>query len=134
MTEASTAEAAVLRANAELLRSIDSGDWDAYEALCDESITCFEPEAQGHLVQGLPFHKFYFDLTSAFGNPPAPVGRQSTMSSPLVRVVGELAVICYVRVVQKLDETSAPITSVADETRVWRNVNGVWKHIHFHRS
>ena len=27
------------------------------QAFCDESLTCFEPEAEGHLVQGLPFHK-----------------------------------------------------------------------------
>ena len=135
MAEKSTVEAEVLNANAVLLRSIDLGDWQSYEELCDAAITCFEPEARGHLVQGLPFHKFYFDLVNAFGSSPAPsVGRQSTMSSPNVRVVGDMAVLCYVRVVQKLDEAGSPVTAVSDETRIWRKVGDNWKHIHFHRS
>ena len=29
--------------------------------LCDPHLTAFEPEAIGNLVEGLEFHKFYFD-------------------------------------------------------------------------
>lgn len=29
--------------------------------LCDFSMTCFEPETKGNLVQGLEFHKFYME-------------------------------------------------------------------------
>ena len=29
--------------------------------LCDPNMTAFEPEAIGNLVEGLEFHKFYFD-------------------------------------------------------------------------
>jgi len=29
--------------------------------VCDPNMTCFEPEAKGHLVEGMEFHKFYFD-------------------------------------------------------------------------
>jgi len=29
--------------------------------LCDPHLTAFEPEALGNLVEGLEFHKFYFD-------------------------------------------------------------------------
>lgn len=32
-----------------------------FRTLCDPKITCFEPETIGNLVEGLDFHKFYFD-------------------------------------------------------------------------
>jgi hypothetical protein len=32
-----------------------------YRELMDESVTCFEPEAKGCLIEGLEFHKFYFN-------------------------------------------------------------------------
>ena len=32
-----------------------------FRSLCDPKITCFEPETIGNLVEGLDFHKFYFD-------------------------------------------------------------------------
>ena len=38
-----------------LLESIVAGDWKTYTSLVAWDITCFEPEARGHLVEGLPF-------------------------------------------------------------------------------
>lgn len=35
--------------------------------LCDFSMTCFEPETKGNLVQGLEFHKFYLENGELFG-------------------------------------------------------------------
>jgi len=29
--------------------------------MCDPSVTAFEPEALGNLVEGLDFHRFYFE-------------------------------------------------------------------------
>lgn len=122
------AEAELLKLSRQLLDSIDSGNWAAYVELCDPSITCFEPEANGHLVEGMPFHKFYFDL-------PGPgTAKQSTIVSPKVRVFGDGAVVTYVRAVQKLTADGAPVTVCADETRVWQRIGGSWKHVHFHRS
>jgi ketosteroid isomerase-like protein len=121
-------QAEVLEANRKLLATIDKGDWSAYAALCDESITCFEPEANGHLASGLPFHKYYFDL------PGSPTPRLSSIASPHVRMLGETgAVVSYVRLVQKLVDGS-PVTVASDETRVWQKTAGGWKHVHFHRS
>ena len=119
----------VLAASRKLLASIDSGNWAEYVKLCDETITCFEPEALGHLVAGLPFHEFYFKLPGN-GTP-----RQSTMASPDVRVLSDTsAVVTYVRLTQKLDGQGAPVSVRAMETRVWQKQNGVWKHVHFHRT
>lgn len=45
----SAAEAELLAVSQRLLDSIADRDWGAYSELCDESLTCFEPEA-GWLV------------------------------------------------------------------------------------
>ncbi len=122
-------EAEVLEANSKLLAAIDKGDWDEYAKLCCETITCFEPEANGHLIGGLPFHKYYFDL------PASNSVRQSSMASPHVRMLGETgAVLTYVRLVQKTGADGAPTTSASNETRIWQKTPDGWKHIHFHRS
>ncbi|SFI98167.1 DUF4440 domain-containing protein [Planctomicrobium piriforme] len=125
---ATTPESELLDASLKLLKAIDAGDWKTYAEFCDENITCFEPEANGHLVVGLPFHKFYFDLPSS-GSP-----RLSSATSPSVRVIGDVGIVCYARLVQKLDASGDPVTVTADETRIWHKVGGKWKHIHFHRS
>lgn len=123
-----TTEAELLTLSRKLLTAIDGGDWATYASLCDESITCFEPEALGHLVAGLPFHKYYFDL------PAGKTPKQSTIASPHVRIVGDAAVVSYTRVVQKLDGQGSPVSVAAMETRVWQKTASGWKHVHFHRS
>jgi calcium/calmodulin-dependent protein kinase (CaM kinase) II len=123
-----SAEQELLAVSRKLLTAIDSGDWSTYASLCDESITCFEPEALGHLVTGLPFHKYYFDL------PAAKTSKQSTMASPQVRIMGDAAIVSYVRVVQKVDAQGSPVSAAAMETRVWQKTASGWKHVHFHRS
>ena len=112
----------------QLLDCIMSGDWKTYSDLCDESLTAFEPESAGQLVPGLAFHKFYFDR-GAGGGP-----RQATMCSPHVRLMGDVAVVSYVRLNQKLDPSGQPVTAAFDETRIWQRKDGRWKHVHFHRS
>jgi calcium/calmodulin-dependent protein kinase (CaM kinase) II len=111
-----------------LLKSIAAGDWDTYNSLCDPSLTAFEPEARGHLVAGMGFHRFYFDL-GAGASP-----RNTTISCPHVRLMGDVAVVSYVRLTQRLDGSGQPVTARFEETRVWQRQDGVWKHVHFHRS
>ena len=125
-----SAEVELLELSRKLLTSIDAGDWKTYVSLCDESITCFEPEALGHLVAGMPFHQFYFDLP---GTPTKPA-KQSSIASPHVRLMGDAAVVSYIRVVQKLDGSGAPLSTAAMETRVWQKTTAGWKHVHFHRT
>lgn len=119
----------LLALNQKLLESIVTADWKTYETLCDPSITCFEAEARGQVVVGMAFHKYYFDL----GAPAAK--KLVTMASPHVRMLGnDAAVISYVRLTQSLDASGSPQTSKFEETRVWQQIGGEWKHVHFHRS
>ena len=127
-TAGNTDQALLLELSHKLLKSIETQDWSTYASLCDEEITCFEPEALGHLVAGLPFHKFYFDLGGS-GRP-----RQSSIVSPNIRVIGDAALVTYVRLVQKVEADGAPVSVTVNETRVWQKKGGAWKHIHFHRS
>jgi hypothetical protein len=118
----------LLELNQRLLESIAAADWQAYQELCDPTLTAFEPEGRGHLIQGLDFHRFYFDLGRSEGP------RNTTMSTPLVRIMGDVAIVTYVRLVQSLDDSGVPVTSHCEETRVWQMQEGAWQHVHFHRS
>ncbi|KAG2442071.1 hypothetical protein HYH02_009862 [Chlamydomonas schloesseri] len=131
-----TAAAEVLARNQELLTAIAAGNYEKYATMCDPSMTCFEPEAVGHLVEGLDFHKYYFTMPSSA--PPAPDAPKphvlNTMASPHVRVVGDsCAIVSYIRLTQKM-VNGAPVTVQAEETRVWEKKNGSWIHVHMHRS
>ena len=111
-----------------LLDCITEGDWATYQELCDPSLTAFEPEALGHRVEGLPFHHFYFRLGGFRGE------HMTTITSPHVRVMGDVAVVSYVRLNQRVDADGRPMTVGSEETRVWQKRDTQWKHVHFHRS
>jgi calcium/calmodulin-dependent protein kinase (CaM kinase) II len=111
-----------------LLESIADGDWATYQELCDPTLTAYEPEAAGQLVEGLAFHRFYFELGGVRGK------HQTTMCAPHVRVMGDVAVVCYARLTQKLGREGEPVTTTTTETRVWQRREGRWRHVHFHRS
>ncbi len=120
--------AELLELNRRLLESIAAADWKTYAELCDPGLTCFEPEARGQLIEGMAFHKFYFDLGGGQSS-------NTTMASPHVRMLGsDSAVVAYVRLVQKLGGDDKPITVATQETRIWQRIDGQWKHVHFHRS
>lgn len=111
-----------------LLDAIATRDWATYEDLCAQDLTCFEAETEGALVEGLPFHRYYFDL-----GPGSP--KQTTIVAPHVRTLGEnAAVVSYVRLIQFLDDNGKPQTARFSETRVWERRDGRWVHVHFHRS
>ena len=112
-----------------LLDAIQRGDWDAYVELCDPSMTAFEPEARGHLVDGLGFHQFYFEQGGHLGR------HENTITAPHVRYLGDdAAVVSYVRLVQRVGESGQTSTGRYEETRVWHRQESRWWHVHFHRS
>lgn len=120
-----------------LLQSIDNGDYGVYKQLCDPALTAFEPEAQGHLVEGLAFHKFYFDIKKRF---PSSSTTHSRISSPKITLVGEdVALATYTRLCQSTGVDGIPFVEAFNETRVWQRKRDnagipVWKNVHFHRS
>ncbi len=122
----STAE--LLALTQRLLEAIAAGDWPTYEELCAPDLTAFEPEACGQLVEGLPFHHFYFRLPARSDH------RNTTMAGPKVRVMGDVAVVTYVRINQRAGADGVPRESAFAETRVWQRQGGRWRHVHFHRS
>jgi hypothetical protein len=126
MSDQETAE--LLRLSQRLLDSIAAGDWATYRELCDPGLTAFEPESQGQLVEGLDFHHFYFKL-GGFKGP-----NHTTLCAPRVRLMGEVAVVTYARLTQRIGQDGSPFTQGVQETRVWQKRDGRWKHVHFHRS
>ena len=118
----------VLALTRQLLDCIARGDWSTYQQLCDPTLTAFEPEALGHLVEGLPFHQFYFRLGGVAGE------HNTTLGSPHVRLMGDVAVVSYVRLNQRVNAEGRSMTVAFEETRVWQRREGRWWHVHFHRS
>lgn len=118
----------LLGLNQRLLDAIARADWNVYLDLCDPSLTCFEPEASGQLVEGLEFHHYYFKLGAA-AEP-----HHTTMCSPHVRILVDVAIVCYVRLNQRLQADGSPVIRAFEETRVWQRIGGAWRHVHFHRS
>jgi ketosteroid isomerase-like protein len=119
----------LLQLTHDLLGAISAGDWNAYVELCAEDLTCFEPEARGVCVEGLPFHKFYFDRGAQASR------FQATIADPKVRMLGpDAAVVAYTRLIQFASNSEPPMTERFEETRVWHRIDGTWKHVHFHRS
>jgi calcium/calmodulin-dependent protein kinase (CaM kinase) II len=118
----------LLELNQRLLDSIARADWNTYQELCDSALTAFEPEARGQLVEGMAFHHFYFTLGGAAGH------HHTTMCSPRVRLMGDVAIVTFVRLHQRVRADGSAWTAAFEETRVWQRQNGRWKHVHFHRS
>jgi hypothetical protein len=118
----------LLRLNQRLLDCIASADWPTYLDLCSPSLTAFEPEGMGQLIDGLEFHHFYFNLGGVKGS------NRTTMCSPRVRIMGDVAVVTYVRLNQRLASDRSPVSTCNEETRIWQRQDGRWKHVHFHRS
>ena len=126
-------EQEIIRLTQQLLTSITSGDYDTYCKLTDPRLTCFEPESKGNLVEGMEFHKYYFDNFYSPQQRNGPIN--TTILSPHVHILGEgVACIAYVRLSQRMLPNGQPVTLQSEETRVWAKKNGHWVNVHFHRS
>ncbi|KAK1788551.1 hypothetical protein P4O66_016967, partial [Electrophorus voltai] len=57
----------IIKVTEQLIEAISNGDFESYTKMCDPSVTAFEPEALGNLVEGLDFHRFYFENCAELG-------------------------------------------------------------------
>ncbi|XP_023105882.1 calcium/calmodulin-dependent protein kinase type II subunit beta isoform X3 [Prionailurus bengalensis] len=121
----------VIKITEQLIEAVNSGDFEAYAKICDPGLTSFEPEALGNLVEGMDFHRFYFENLLAKNSKPI----HTTILNPHVHVIGEdAACIAYIRLTQYIDGQGRPRTSQSEETRVWHRRDGKWQNVHFHCS
>ncbi|XP_042148210.1 calcium/calmodulin-dependent protein kinase type II alpha chain isoform X33 [Ixodes scapularis] len=121
----------IVKLTEQLIESINGGDYETYTKLCDPHLTAFEPEALGNLVEGMEFHKFYFDN----GAGKSYKSQNTTIINPTVHLLGDdAACIAYIRLMQYIDRAGIARTRQTEETRVWHRKDTKWQNVHFHRS
>ncbi|XP_031426595.1 calcium/calmodulin-dependent protein kinase type II subunit beta isoform X17 [Clupea harengus] len=121
----------IIKITEQLIEAINNGDFEAYAKICDPGLTSFEPEALGNLVEGMDFHRFYFENLLAKNSKPI----HTTILNPHVHLIGEdAACIAYIRLTQYVDGQGRPRSSQSEETRVWHRRESKWQNVHFHCS
>nr|XP_057913700.1 calcium/calmodulin-dependent protein kinase type II subunit beta-like isoform X3 [Doryrhamphus excisus] len=121
----------IIKITEQLIEAVNNGDFDAYSKICDPGLTSFEPEGLGNLVEGMDFHRFYFDNLLAKNSKPI----HTTILNPHVHMIGEdAACVAYIRLTQFVDVQGRPRSSQSEETRVWHRRDGRWQNVHFHCS
>ncbi|XP_035255741.1 calcium/calmodulin-dependent protein kinase type II subunit gamma isoform X23 [Anguilla anguilla] len=121
----------IIKITEQLIEAINNGDFEAYTRICDPGLTSFEPEALGNLVEGMDFHKFYFENLLSKNSKPV----HTTILNPHVHLIGEdAACIAYIRLTQYIDSQGRPRSSQSEETRVWHRRDAKWLNVHFHCS
>ena len=124
-------KAEVAAHNQLLLDAIGQLDWPAYDALVEDGVTCFEPEAKG-LVAGKELHKSVFASAGAARAAEGRGASATRMEGARVTLLGPRnALVAYTRVPAPADAAKPS----ASESRVWRlGDDGRWRRVHFHRS
>ncbi|XP_043537379.1 calcium/calmodulin-dependent protein kinase type II subunit beta isoform X33 [Chiloscyllium punctatum] len=121
----------IIKLTEQLIEAINNGDFEAYAKICDPGLTSFEPEALGNLVEGMDFHRFYFENLLSKNSKPI----HTTILNPHVHLIGEdAACIAYIRLTQYIDIQGRPRTTQSEETRVWHRRDSKWQNVHFHCS
>uniref|UniRef100_A0A8C3AD26 calcium/calmodulin-dependent protein kinase n=1 Tax=Cyclopterus lumpus TaxID=8103 RepID=A0A8C3AD26_CYCLU len=121
----------IIKITEQLIEAVNNGDFEAYAKICDPGLTSFEPEGLGNLVEGMDFHRFYFDNLLSKNSKPI----HTTILNPHVHMVGdEAACIAYIRLTQFVDGQGHPRSSQSEETRVWHRRESRWQNVHFHCS
>uniref|UniRef100_A0A668SLA5 calcium/calmodulin-dependent protein kinase n=1 Tax=Oreochromis aureus TaxID=47969 RepID=A0A668SLA5_OREAU len=121
----------IIKITEQLIEAVNNGDFEAYAKICDPGLTSFEPEGLGNLVEGMDFHRFYFDNLLSKNSKPI----HTTILNPHVHIIGDdAACIAYIRLTQFVDGQGHPRSSQSEETRVWHRRDSRWQNVHFHCS
>uniref|UniRef100_A0A8C9ZX65 calcium/calmodulin-dependent protein kinase n=1 Tax=Sander lucioperca TaxID=283035 RepID=A0A8C9ZX65_SANLU len=121
----------IIKITEQLIEAVNNGDFEAYAKICDPGLTSFEPEGLGNLVEGMDFHRFYFDNLLSKNSKPI----HTTILNPHVHMIGDdAACIAYIRLTQFVDVQGHPRSSQSEETRVWHRRESRWQNVHFHCS
>lgn len=116
----------VIHLTQQQMTSMSSGNWALYVSTCDQAMTSFETQvievgmretaSTGRAsVRGIDAHKRYFDTYA---------GKKSEIrDKPLVRLLGKVAVISYVRSMEG---------KKYHETKIWSLVGNQWRAVHSH--
>ncbi|NWW64668.1 KCC2D kinase, partial [Ifrita kowaldi] len=142
----------IIKVTEQLIEAINNGDFEAYTKICDPGLTSFEPEALGNLVEGMDFHRFYFEngKYSLFISESSSVPCDCVHFSLAVNRLGQgkgalfFSEFCYrcfsvwfcsahSHITGHLRD-GMPKTMQSEETRVWHRRDGKWQNVHFHRS
>ncbi|XP_029346738.1 calcium/calmodulin-dependent protein kinase type II delta chain isoform X9 [Acyrthosiphon pisum] len=125
----------IVKITEQLIESINNADFEGYTKICDPHMTAFEPEALGNLLEGMEFHKFYFDHESVLTVLGKNRGINTTVLNPTVHLLGDdAACIAYIILVQYIDKQGVPRSHQYEETRVWHRRDNKWQNVHSHRS
>jgi UMP-CMP kinase len=122
-----TIKSEVLAHNQRLLDAIGELDYNTWDSLVDESVSCFEPEGEG-LIKGKAFHQNVFENAKKARFLAGGKTHKTMIEDAEVTILdGKTALATYKRV-----GGSVPVY----ETRVWKLADGGkgWKLIHMHRS
>ncbi|NXT26638.1 KCC2D kinase, partial [Syrrhaptes paradoxus] len=110
----------IIKVTEQLIEAINNGDFEAYTKICDPGLTSFEPEALGNLVEGMDFHRFYFEN-----------GKHSFFVSVNLHL---FLVFVFLWSNQHFWFGTWYFCFVRGGTRVWHRRDGKWQNVHFHRS
>jgi UMP-CMP kinase len=112
----------ILGLSQRLLVATSSADWETFSTLCDPQITSLLPEHEG-VSSGLMALQSRFMDEALMG--------KSVMLDPVVQVLGTTAIASYRR---EFTQGAGEVSGQCNESRVWHQVDGEWKLVHYHRS
>jgi ketosteroid isomerase-like protein len=114
-----------------MLDAIHTGNYEAYQRMCLDDVSCYETDVAPYRIDGLEFHLDLIREMGRHGTYEALI--RFDMLTPRVQAHGDTGIVTYTRLMTYMGE-AGPRWSAFNETRVFVREDGVWRMAHFHRS